>query len=106
MIRTEAALARFWWESGDIAPKAEIRAVQRILADLGERTLGGESGVVLQTDSAARAHLLGSLSLKEVRPNRLDFYHDVLRDWAVGTPVQWHLSQVTVPELQGYCVGG
>jgi hypothetical protein len=85
VVRTEAALARFWWESGDISPKAEIRAVQRILANLGERTLGGESGVVLQTDSAARAHLLGSLSLKEVRRDRLDFYHDVLRDWAVGT---------------------
>jgi hypothetical protein len=84
-IRTEAALARYWWESADVAPKAEVRAAQRILADLAQRTLAGDSGVVLQTDSAARTHLLSSLSLKEVRRDRLDFYHDVLRDWAIGS---------------------
>jgi hypothetical protein len=85
VIRTEAALARYWWESADIAPKAEIRAAQRILADLARQTLAGESGVVLETDSAARTHLQDSLSLKEIRRDRLDFYHDVLRDWAIGS---------------------
>jgi hypothetical protein len=84
VIRTEAALARYWWESADIAPTAEIRAAQRILADLAQRTVAGKSGVALQTDSVARTHLLGSLSLKEIRRDQLDFYHDVLRDWAIG----------------------
>lgn len=83
-IRTEAALARYWWDSADGAAKDDVRPAQRILADLAERALKAEIGATLQADSSARTHLLNTLSLKEVRRDQLDYYHDVLRDWAVG----------------------
>ncbi|NNG68574.1 hypothetical protein HLI18_01345 [Rhizobium laguerreae] len=83
-IRTEAQLAFDWWSSADGAPVDDVRPAQRILASLAERSLNGESGFELQSDSSARTHLLHSLTLKEVRRDRLDSYHDVLRDWAIG----------------------
>jgi hypothetical protein len=84
-IRTEAQLADRWWKSGDGAPTAEVRASQRILAELADHALGGEMTLTAQGDSPARSHLQESLTLKEVRRDQLDFYHDVLRDWAVGS---------------------
>lgn len=83
-VRTEAELAQLWWRSADGAASADVRSAQRLLAELAERALKGESGIDLQTDSAARTHLLDALTLKEARRDRLDFYHDVLRDWAIG----------------------
>lgn len=83
-VRTEAALAQRWWQSADGADQANVRTSQRILGDLAARALQGENGIDLQSDSAARTHLLETLTLKEVRRDRLDFYHDVLRDWAIG----------------------
>ena len=84
-IRTEAALAQLWWQKADGAPADTIRPAQRILADLAARALQGEDGIDLASDPAGRSHLLGSLTLKEIRRDRLDFYHDVLRDWAIGS---------------------
>lgn len=83
-IRTEAALAQLWWQSADGAPPADVRAAQRFLAELAACALKGENGIDLASDPAGRSHLLGALTLKEVRRDRLDFYHDVLRDWAIG----------------------
>lgn len=84
-VRTEAQLADLWWKSGDGAPPPEKRAAQRILADLADHALQGGTSLTAQSDSPARSHLQESLTLKEVRRDRLDFYHDVLRDWAVGS---------------------
>lgn len=84
-VRTEAQLADRWWTSGDGAPTAEVRAAQRILAELADNALHGEMTLTAQGDSPARSHLQESLTLKEVRRDQLDFYHDVLRDWAVGS---------------------
>ncbi|TCP30397.1 ATP-binding protein [Sphingomonas sp. BK235] len=83
-IRTEAALAQLWWTSADGAPATEVRAAQRILEALATAALKSDAGIDLAEDSPARDHLLGAQSLREVRRDRLDFYHDVLRDWAIG----------------------
>ncbi|EGJ19630.1 hypothetical protein RSWS8N_15759 [Cereibacter sphaeroides WS8N] len=83
-VRTEAGLAQLWWVSADGAPTAEVRAAQRILEALATAALKGDAGIDLANDSPARSHLLGAQSLREVRRDRLDFYHDVLRDWAIG----------------------
>lgn len=83
-IRTEAALARHWWETGDGVEGAHLRAAQRILSDLADAALAGSDGVESGEDSPARTHLLRTLSLREPRRDRLAPYHDVLRDWAVG----------------------
>ena len=86
-IRTEGALAKHWWTSADNAKSSTVRPAQRILADLAWNNLAGGRELVLREDSAARSHLLGSLTLREVRRDQLGFYHDVLRDWGVGNPI-------------------
>ncbi len=84
-IRTEAALASQWWASADNAPRDVVRAGQRILAALAETSLTGGNALELPEDSAARSHLSGSLTLTEVRRDQFNFYHDVLRDWGIGS---------------------
>lgn len=84
-IRTEASLAQRWWKTADGAEPADIREGQRILAALASRALTGKGALELAADSKARSHLLEAKALREVRRDYLDFYHDMLRDWAVGS---------------------
>jgi hypothetical protein len=84
-IRTEAEMAGFWWKSADGAPAKDIRAAQRLMAALAASALRGEGGLEIAQDSTARSHLISTMTLREVRRDRLDFYHDVLRDWAIGS---------------------
>ncbi len=83
-IRSEAALADSWWRSGDYAPSDQQRAAQRLIADLADASLTGRDVIELRADSPSREHLLRSQTLSESRRDHLGFYHDVLRDWAVG----------------------
>ncbi|MDR6670212.1 hypothetical protein [Rhizobium sp. 1399] len=83
-IRTEAALADRWWQTADGAQTGQVRAAQRILADLAKAALAGRDTIEAAADSPARDHLLRSLTLSEQKRDRLGFYHDVLRDWTIG----------------------
>ncbi|WP_299391413.1 hypothetical protein [Pelagibius sp.] len=83
-VRTEAALAEHWWRTGDGEIDGDVRARQRILASLADTALAGQDRIELSEDSDARTQLLASLSLSEPRRDQFTFYHDVLRDWAVG----------------------
>lgn len=83
-IRTEAALADHWWQSADGAQSEDVRAGQRLLAELSDAALAGGDTIKSVSDSPARAHLLSNLTLNEPKRDHLGFYHDVLRDWAVG----------------------
>jgi hypothetical protein len=87
-IRTEAALADHWWKSADSAKAEDVRAGQRILVALAEAVLAGGDMIEEAIDSSARDHLLRSLTLSEPKRDRLGFYHDVLRDWAIGARLQ------------------
>ncbi|RWP36242.1 MAG: hypothetical protein EOR03_09735 [Mesorhizobium sp.] len=98
-VRTEAAMADLWWKRADGTPAPEVRAAQRLLATLAASALKGEDGIDLPEDSSARSHLLGTLTLKEVRRDRLDFYHDVLRDWAIGNYIAENPSRLTELDL-------
>ncbi|RMD85576.1 MAG: hypothetical protein D6815_01545, partial [Candidatus Dadabacteria bacterium] len=83
-IRTEAELAHHWWQSADGASPENIRPAQRLLAKLAEAALAGQDGIEVPDDSSARTHLLRRQTLSEPKRDRLVFYHDVLRDWAIG----------------------
>lgn len=83
-IRTEAALAHYWWDSADGAEARDKRACQRLLALLAESVLSGRDTIDVAIDSDARTHLLNSRSLSEPYRDKLGFRHDVLRDWAIG----------------------
>jgi hypothetical protein len=91
-LRTEAALADHWWQSADGAKPEGVRAAQRILADLAEAALAGRDTIDATTDSMARDHLIRSLTLNEPKRDKLAFYHDVLRDWAIGARLNEDLS--------------
>jgi hypothetical protein len=86
-IRSEAWLAKHWWDTGDGVENGHLRASQRLLSDLADAALAGLDAVELREDTPARAHLLRTLSLRE-RRDMVAFYHDVLRDWAVGMRLQ------------------
>jgi hypothetical protein len=101
-IRTEAALADYWWQSADGAKPEIVRAGQRLLAELAAATLAGHDTIEAAIDSPARDHLLRSLTLSEPKRDRLGFYHDVLRDWAIGARLHEDLAllaglDLTVP---------
>jgi ABC-type cobalamin/Fe3+-siderophores transport system ATPase subunit len=83
-IRTEAMLANQWWNSADNSAEESVRAGQRIIARLAEISLAGGTMLGLPEDSAARLHLTRSLTLTEPGRDQFTFYHDVLRDWAIG----------------------
>lgn len=83
-IRSEAALASHWWQTADSAESSDRRAAQRLMADLADAALAGRNAIEVRDDSPARNHLLRSQTLIEPRRDHLRFYHDVLRDWAVG----------------------
>ncbi|WP_188908232.1 hypothetical protein [Aureimonas endophytica] len=100
-VRTEAELAQLWWTSADGAPAAEVRAAQRILEALATAALKGEAGIDLAEDSPARDHLLTAQSVREAKRDRLVFYHDVLRDWAIGTYLVEDPSRLAGFDLSG-----
>ncbi len=83
-IRSEAALASHWWRTADSVEPSDRRAAQRLMADLADAALAGGNAIEVRDDSPARNHLLRSQTLTEPRRDHLRFYHDVLRDWAVG----------------------
>lgn len=83
-VHTEAALASHWWATGSDAKPASVRSAQRLLAALADETLAGGQTLHIVEDGQARSELLASLTLRETQRDHLAFYHDVLRDWAVG----------------------
>lgn len=83
-IRSEAELADHWWRTADNAETPDQRAAQRLIAGLANAALAGRDLIEAPEDSPARSHLLWSQTLIEPKRDHLRFYHDVLRDWAVG----------------------
>lgn len=83
-IRTEAALAKHWWESADGADAADVRAAQRLMSRVAKAELVGSSTLEVQVDSSAREHLMSSHTFREARRDHIAFHHDVLRDWALA----------------------
>lgn len=98
-IRTEVALADYWWQSADGAKPQDVRAGQRLLAELAEAALAGSDTIEVTTDSPARDHLLHTLTLIEPRRDRLSFHHDVLRDWAIGARMNEDLALIDRVDL-------
>lgn len=87
IIRTEASLAEYWWRTADGAAETDVRAAQRIVADLANAALAGRDVIELTADSPARSHLLRSRTLRETKRDHISFAHDVLREWAVAARI-------------------
>ena len=98
-IQSEVILANHWWSTADNAEAPERRAAQRLIASIADAALSGRDWVEVREDSLARAHLLRSQSLLESKRDHLHFYHDVLRDWAVGSRIHEDPDTITKLDL-------
>lgn len=98
-VRTEAALADHWWRTADGAKPEDVRPAQRLLAALAEAALAGRDTIEATTDSSARDHLLRSLTLSEPKRDQLGYYHDVLRDWAIGARLHEDITLLNKVDL-------
>jgi hypothetical protein len=84
--RTEADMALLWWHTADGKADAEKRAKSRILRNLADQSLAGQSTPLDTSSHPAPAlnALVASGSLRDLKAERVTFRHDVLRDWAVA----------------------
>lgn len=84
-VRTEVELADLWWSLADGVKDAGWRDRSRLLASMGQHALRHREAYDSSGDpSPAVEALVASGSLREVQRDRLEFQHDVLREWAIG----------------------
>ena len=82
---SEAQMARQWWDSGDGVDVAGRRNRRRLLHDLAVHALSSAGPMDTSGfDAVAVDELISSQTLREVRRDRVELAHDVLRDWAIG----------------------
>jgi len=84
-VRTEVELADLWWSFADGVKDAGWRDRSRLLASMGQHTLKHQEAYDSSDDpSPAVEALVAGGSLRDVQRDRLEFQHDVLREWAIG----------------------
>lgn len=84
-VRTEVELADLWWSFADGVKDAGWRDRSRLLGSLGQHSLRYQDAYDSSGDhSSAVEALVASGTLREVQRDRLEFQHDVLREWAIG----------------------
>jgi hypothetical protein len=84
-LRTEIDLAEQWWMLADGLRDEGLRDRLRLLKAMGVHALGRPD--LFECDAhppLAIDALRSSGSLRELRPDRVDFQHDVLREWAIA----------------------
>jgi hypothetical protein len=82
---SEAQMALQWWRSGDSAKVAGRNERRQLLRVLAVHSLTSSSPIETSDRyGEAIATLIQSGSLREISAVRVEFAHDVLRDWAVA----------------------
>lgn len=82
---SEAQMAYQWWESGDSAESTGRRDRQRLLQVLAFHSLTSSEPIDARAYPAdAIGSLIGSGTVRDRLLDRVEFTHDVLRDWAIG----------------------
>lgn len=85
--RTEAEMARQWWDTGGDGPDdgARRRDRRRLLRRLAVEVIDGvDSHDASAEPSRAVEDLVASQTLREIRHDIIEFRHDVLRQWALA----------------------
>ena len=85
---TEVEMMRDWWTSGDggdPSDETDIRERRRLLAALGSHAARTDAPFD-SSDCEARPvqRLINQRTLVEYGTDRIDFFHDVLREWAMA----------------------
>ncbi|MGA7413910.1 MAG: hypothetical protein WBW33_25765, partial [Bryobacteraceae bacterium] len=85
MPRTEVEMAEEWWQSADGTKDDGHRERARVLVALAGQALSrAEQLTVSYLPAAAVDALVASESLLDLRDDRVNFRHDVLREWAMA----------------------
>ena len=83
--RTEVDMAEQWWQSAGGALDALLRERARVLKDLAEQTLDHREPLQTTSHPAPPVDaLVLSQTLRDLAHDRVEFHHDVLRDWAIA----------------------
>jgi len=94
---SEAAMAQQWWTTGD-GGEAGRRERMRLLRRLAEQSLRSFGPFDTRSeDAGALQSLIKRATLRELKPEQVVFYHDVLHDWALGCLL--HDEPVLIHEL-------
>ncbi|MBZ5522498.1 MAG: hypothetical protein LAP21_09690 [Acidobacteriia bacterium] len=81
---SEAAMAQQWWKTGD-GGETGRRERTRLLRMLAEQSLKSYGPFDTRSEPVeAVQSLVMSATLRELKPEKVIFHHDVLHDWALG----------------------
>lgn len=84
-VRTEVDLADLWWNLADGVKDVGLRDRRRLLTSMGQHALAHQAAYDSTGDSSPAVEaLVASGSLRDLQRDRLEFQHDVLREWAIG----------------------
>ncbi len=97
--RTEAEMAKQWWQSADGSPDSSRRERTRILRSLVERIIvDGEPLDGRDSPPTAIDALISSGTLRDLGGDKVAFRHDVLAEWGVGCLLSSHSEVIeTLP---------
>ena len=85
MPRTEVEMAEQWWQSADGEKDEGHRERARVLTALAEQALSHlEQLKVRELPAAAVDALVRSETLRDLENDRVSFWPDVLREWAIA----------------------
>lgn len=84
-LRTEVDLAEQWWTLADGVRDNSLRDRMRLLVALGLHAVSHGGAFDCSAFPAPAVDTLrGSGTLRELSPDKVDFQHDVLREWAIA----------------------
>ncbi len=85
-LATEVDMMNDWWSTGDGGAGDEIRGRKRLLADMARHAIASETPFDSTShDAETVTALVNQKTVRELGADRLEFYHDVLREWAVAS---------------------
>lgn len=95
VLRSEAEMAKQWWQTADGQKDQTHRDRARILIALAEQALSGAEHLDVRIFPAAAIDaLVASETLRDLRSDRVSFRHDVLTEWAIANLLSSDLALI------------
>lgn len=100
-VRTEVEMVDLWWRTADGQIDAGHRDRSRLLRQLANEALQQRRSVFDTISQPAKAvdALCASETLRDLRSERVEFRHDVLKEWAIAGIIAADTSVLTDPLL-------
>jgi hypothetical protein len=102
LLRTEAEMAKQWWQTADGRKDQTHRDRARILNALAEQAISRAEQLDVRTFKAAAVDaLVTSETLRDLGSDRVSFRHDVLTEWAIANLLFSDLALLEKMRLDG-----